>query len=452
MEWVEFLDSVAVKHKLTADHRKTLTTRLDRCNDSKTNIKIANELNISEALLKKRLGEIYRLFELTCPDIANSGIRGKLEALRACLWQQYERQKSQPHNLPLVGIPHTIPLSGTPDFVGRQQDWEWLSAEIQRQTQQPMIVALAGMGGVGKTELAIQYARQHLNDYEGGVCWILAGEFEVGPQIVSFAITKLNLQISEGLDLSQQLIECWRRWPKGNVLLVLDDVTDYAKIQPYLPPDSRFKVLLTTRRTMTSPVRSRSLEVLTQESALELLRSEALVGGFRLGLEQPIAERLCEWLGYLPLGLELVGRYLHYEPDLSLERMLFNLQSQSLNEESLVRDPEDYNWSLTAQRGVAAAFELSWQKLKEDPRRLGRLLSLFALAPIPWKLVESTEQYRCDLFPQNGVFNPENFSKARRELVGLHLLKRIDQEVYLLHALIRKFFQQKLEDLDRATE
>jgi NB-ARC domain len=355
-----------------------------------------------------------------------------------------------------VGIPNNLNrcYSGTPDFVGRELDWEWLCSQMQQPTQngQPVIVSLAGMGGVGKTELAIQYARQHLNRYQGGICWIFAGEFEVGPQIVSFAITQFNLQIPEGFDLSEQLDFCWRRWSEGEVLLVLDDVADFAKIQSCLPPDPRFKVLMTTRRAMGSPVRSRSLEVLTPKASLELLGSEALVGESRLELEQPIAERLCEWLGYLPLGLELVGRYLHQEPDLPLSTMLFNLQHQALKEESLVRDPGDENWSLTAQRGVAAAFELSWAKLKEDPRRLGRLLGLFALAPIPWELVESAEQYLSDLFPQNGAFDPENLSKARRELIGLHLLSRVEPSVYLLHALIRKFFQQKLEEIDRATD
>jgi hypothetical protein len=458
MEWVEFLDSVAVKHKLTADQRDTLIARLDRHNDNQTNIQIAIELDISEVLLKKRLGEIYKIFESTCPDLASSQSRGKLEALRACLLEQYERRKSQLPQSEIVGIPNNLNQchSGTPNFVGREQDWEWLCAEIQRPSQQPVIVALAGMGGVGKTELAIQYARQHLNDYLGGVCWIFAGESEIGSEIIRFAANQLNLAdqldrlVLQGKELSERLEFCWRHWLEGNVLLVFDDVADYAKVQPYLPPDPRFRVLLTTRRVMMSPVCSRSLEVLTQKAALELLGSEALVGKSRLAAEQSIAETLCNWLGYLPLGLELVGRYLYQEPDLSLATMLFNLQSRSLKEESLVRDPEDENWSLTAQRGVAAAFDLSWAKLKDDPRRLGRLLSLFALAPIPWELVESAEQYRCDLFPENGVFNPENLSKARRELVGLHLLKRLDQGIYLLHALIRKFFQQKLEELANA--
>jgi hypothetical protein len=307
------------------------------------------------------------------------------------------------------------------------------------------------MGGLGKTELAIQYARKYLNAYPGGICWVFAGEFEVGPQIVSFASAQLGLKIPEGLDLLEQISFCWRHWSLGDVLLVLDDVTDFPKLKPYLPPDLRFKVLLTTRLQLGAPVRSLTLKVLTQEASLNLLSSEFLVGEARMTAEQLIAQSLCEWLGHLPLGLELVGRYLNLEPDLSLSVMLFRLQTKALQDESMERDPDDPTWSLTAQRGVAAAFELSWEKLKADTQRLGCMLGLFALAPIPWRLVVSAEQHRCDLFSENEEFHLKNLNTSRTELIRFHLLQRVEPEVYLLHSLIRKFFQGKLEELDRAS-
>lgn len=351
-----------------------------------------------------------------------------------------------------IGTPQNIPLSGVPDFVGRETDLEELHKKLQQKATQPTIAAIAGMGGLGKSELAIQYARTYLDTYVGGACWIFTGDFEVAPQIVKFAESQLGLKIPEGLELMEQLSFCWRHWQEGDVLLILDDVTDFPKLKPYLPMDTRFKVLLTTRLQLGAPVRLLTLKVLTKESSLQLLESDFLVGKERVTAEKVIADRMCDWLGYLPLGLELVGRYLNQESNLSLSTMLFNLQSQALKEESLVRDPNDPTWSMTAQRGVAAAFELSWKKLQEDSRRLGRILSLFALSPIPWRLVVSTEQHRCDLFPENGEFSPKNLSGSRKELIRFHLLQRLEQETYLLHALIRKFFQQKLEELDSAID
>lgn len=106
---------------------------------------------------------------------------------------------------------------------------------------------------------------------------------------------------------------------------------------------------------------------------------------------------------------------------------------------------------MTANLGIAAAFELSWQELDAAAQQLGSLLSLFALAPIPWSLVESvagncqpTEQYgllqrwlpclfkRCSI----EVFALETKTKledARDTLLRLYLLQYIGEGTYLLN-------------------
>ncbi len=88
------------------------------------------------------------------------------------------------------------------------------------------------MGGVGKTELALQYAQHHRQQgtYPGGLCWIQAGAAVVGTQIVSFARTQLGLQ-PDGLELAEQIAYCWRYWRPGNVLFVFDDVRDYLQVK-----------------------------------------------------------------------------------------------------------------------------------------------------------------------------------------------------------------------------
>ena len=48
------------------------------------------------------------------------------------------------------------------------------------------ISAIAGMGGVGKTELATQYARQHEADYPGGICWLNARDTNLAAEIIQF--------------------------------------------------------------------------------------------------------------------------------------------------------------------------------------------------------------------------------------------------------------------------
>ncbi len=109
---------------------------------------------------------------------------------------------------------------------------------------------------------------------------------------------------------------CWQHWRAGRVLVVLDDVQDYEHLRPWLPPpESRFRVLLTTRLTLRSPVQNFEIRVLSEPKALELLGDHQPRGARVqiLGFSKKPeiwSGRSAHWLGYLPLGIELVGRYL----------------------------------------------------------------------------------------------------------------------------------------------
>jgi tetratricopeptide (TPR) repeat protein len=286
------------------------------------------------------------------------------------------------------------------------------------------------MGGIGKTELALQYAYKHLDlqTYPGSVCWLRARQ-EVGTQIVSFAQTHLGLAPSEDLELLDKVTVCWQQWRDGDVLVVFDDVQSYAEIQPFLPPGrSRFKVLLTTRLTLQSPVQKFEIKVLSEEKALELLR--AIVTDGRIDQDLETAKQICHWLGYLPLGLELVGRYLVWDEDVTLPILWQRLQEKRTDAIAL---KQTYP-GMTASEGVAAAFELSWRTLTPPAQQLASLLSLFALAEIPWALVEAC-------LPE---VDAEELQRLRTsELVGLHLLERTGKGMYQLHQLLREFFAAK---------
>jgi tetratricopeptide (TPR) repeat protein len=334
-------------------------------------------------------------------------------------------------------IPSNLPRSGVIQFVGRDEALNTLHEQLQ-QKERVAICAIAGMGGVGKTELALQYAQSHQQQgtYLGGLCWLQAAEADVGTQIINFARVQLDVQIPDRLDLQKQVAYCWRHWRGGEVLLVFDDVRSYEKIKPYLPPaEPRFKVLITTRRQgLGESFELLRLEVLPEDAAIELLVS--FVGEERIHRELDQAKQLYAELGYLPLGLELVGRYLKRKPDLSLAKMR---QRLGLEHRSLQQRSDD----MTARLGVTAAFELNWQELDELTQQLGCLLSLFALAPIPWSLVE-------ECLPNQ---DSESLEDARDEaLLNLSLLERRGQGSYQLHQLIREFLRNKLKQLAEADE
>ena len=325
------------------------------------------------------------------------------------------------------------------EFVGREAELQILH-EMLQENNQVVIAAIAGMGGLGKTELALQYAMAHRENYKGGICWLLAKAGDVGVQVVQFARTQLDLNPPEDLDLPAQVQYCFRLWREGNVLLVLDDVGEYQQVKPYLPSlSSRFKVLITTRQHLGASIKELSLDVLQPKAALELLKSFFKETPQRIEQELAVANQLCEWLGYLPLGLELVGRYLARKQDLSLTEMLRRLEKKRLAQPGLVKPEAD----MTAQRGVLAAFELSWQELEDNDKQLGCLLSLFAAAPISWNLVE-----QC--LPEE---DEEELEEIRDDtLLNLHLLQRKGEGIYQLHQLLREFFQYKLTGLEQAEE
>lgn len=368
-------------------------------------------------------------------------------------------------------IPNNVPRSGVAKFIGREPELERLHAQLQQNSlvaisavseassarvslnqrdERIAISAVEGMGGVGKTELAIQYTHRFAFVYKGGIAWLFAREFNVGTQVIGFAQSQLNLKIPEGLELADQVAFCWRNWREGDVLLVLDDVVNYGRdVEPYLPPpaSSRFKIVMTTRLTFGPPIQSLSLNVLSPEQALELLI--ALVGEERVQRELEIAETLCQWLGFLPLGIELVGRYLLKRTDLSLATLLFRLQEKAQKRKSTQHDAlkrDEVTGTSTARRGIEAAFDLSWEELDKPSQHLGKLLSLFASAPIPWHLAESVEQKYCENSGDH-EFDVEVFEKARTKLLDLHLLQLSQQQeqIYRLHSLIREFFRSKLK-------
>ena len=333
-----------------------------------------------------------------------------------------------------LSIPNNLPYSGTPRFIGREAELAQLHKQLQR-NDHIAISAIAGLGGIGKTELALQYAYQELalQTYPGGICWVGARQ-DVGTQILAFARSYLALEIPEDLDLVNQVHWCWRHWSQGEVLVIFDDVTDYNAIQPFLPlSDPRFKVLLTTRLRLERPLNQLILEVLPEMAALEFLGS--IVGAERINHQLEDAQALCAWLGCLPLALELAARYLASKSDLSVANLLDRLQIQSLAARALER-PEV---GMTASLSVASAFELSWQQLSESAQQLAGWLSLFALAPIPWELVEACIS----------ELDVETLKDLGNELIKLSLLLRIGEQTYQLHPLIREFFAAKLQQMTR---
>ena len=356
-------------------------------------------------------------------------------------------------------IPNNLPRSGAIAFVGRDDLLKNLDDQLQN-NERIGITGVRGMGGIGKTELALQYATYNLPIYPGGVCWLQARDQQIATQIVSFARANLGIKPPDELEADEQVRFTWQRWPEGNALIILDDVTDYDAIAASLPPsDPRFKVLITTRINLGSSVKAIEIEELTDESAIALLKS--IVGDERIETQIVDAEKLCEWVGNLPLGLELLGRFLARKADWAIAKLLERLESKRLDAKALVSSES----GMTASLGVAAALDLSWTELDEEEKDLGCLLGMFAVAPIPWNLVEQcieelSKPHQKSLFTQLTSFlfrkkesqqlssqlNLEKLEDCRDGLRDRSLIKRVDEGIYQIHQIVQEFFREKLKE------
>ena len=356
-------------------------------------------------------------------------------------------------SIKIENIPSNLKKIGSTHFVGREKQLEELHQLLQ-QNEQVTISAIAGMGGIGKTELALQYALTYKDHYPGSLCWFSVRGENIETQIIEYAASYLNLFAPEELETNiAKLKYCWQNWRSEKSLIVLDDVPNYGKfyrenIEPYLPTaTSNIKVLMTSRERPGANISRIDLDVLSETKALELLT--ALIGQSRIKAEPETAKDVCKWLGYLPLGLELVGRYISLDENLTIERTLQRLEKRKLKARALA-DPEQAD--MTSQLGVAAAFDLSWEVLSSEAKKIGCYLSLFDSGLFKWSWVEDAWIEPSD--EDERELQIEDLEELRNlELSKRSLLKAVPgSKAYQLHSLIAQYFRAKLEEQEQVTE
>ena len=340
--------------------------------------------------------------------------------------------------------PHNLPerTTSAERFVGRSQELEQLKSLLAPEGSRAY---LTGMGGVGKSELAIQHAYGSFALYRGGIVRLDArqGLNAMALQVVTFCRGVFpDLTLPEDKSPTDLLPLCWSQWPASAnppepVLLILDDQRGdkggyeaERKLLEGLPP--RFRRLITQRETAPTNAQAMELPLLEREASLELLALQAGEGGtVRLKAEEQAADGLCSEVGDLPLALVLLGARLAERPDLRLEQLLADLQAKGAAAKALQQaHPE-----LGAKLGVVEALLISWEPLTDPAKSLLLLLSVMAPAVIPWELVEA-----CRL-PELEVEEGSAFGDQQAELLRAQFLERSGPGLYQLHPLVRQFLR-----------
>ena len=232
-----------------------------------------------------------------------------------------------------------VPYPRNPNFTGRESILAQLEAALASGTPVALTQAIAGLGGVGKTQTAVEYAYRHRDQYRA-VLWVRADPGWVRPDPGTNLVSGYH-ELAEVLGLPvlsrvegasgsptgprpgrkkdardrDEVVAAVRRWlgREPGYLLILDNADDPALVKPYLPPDPRGHVLLTSRAQNFDVLGVRTpigLPVLTPTEALEFLMKRTGRKGPLDPAEQDAVRTLAEKLGYLPLALEQAAAYM----------------------------------------------------------------------------------------------------------------------------------------------
>jgi tetratricopeptide (TPR) repeat protein/transcriptional regulator with XRE-family HTH domain len=280
-----------------------------------------------------------------------------------------------------------VPYPRNPFFSGREEILETLHKclagdQVVALTQS---YALHGLGGVGKTHLAVEYTYRHNLEYSA-ILWI--GAESVETILSSFVTIAELLQLPERQEADQQqIVAAVQRWLSTHRqwLLVFDNVEDLKLLQGFLPATSQGAVLITTRRQAPGTLaQGIELSPMKPEEGLLLLLRRAKVLDPQAGPEQmeeievqrhgeyQAAQELVTAMDGLPLALDQAGAYIE-ETSCSLGdylKLFQTRQAQLLGRRG--EAPSDHPAS------VVATWSLSFEKVEQANPLASDLLRLCA--------------------------------------------------------------------------
>jgi tetratricopeptide (TPR) repeat protein/DNA-binding XRE family transcriptional regulator len=274
------------------------------------------------------------------------------------------------HPMPNVAVP---PYELPPDigpFVGRSRELAKLVGEVGGAVT---VHVITGMGGIGKTALAVHTAHELAARFPDGQIFLRLSGHTPGEQPARPADALASVLQAAGVG-GQQIparlddrARLWRSWLAGRrVLLLLDDAIDSKQVQPLLPGAGGSLVLITSRGKLTALAGARNipLDVFSLDESSELL--VRLADRARLDRSDSAIQQIAGLCGNLPLALGMLGSQLHCNPALTPGDLATELiQAGDLPEE------------IHAERAtVGAALDLSYRDLSEDQQRMFRRLGL----------------------------------------------------------------------------
>lgn len=333
-----------------------------------------------------------------------------------------------------------LPLRNA-NFTGRRELLDSLHQRLRAGTTAVLPEALHGAGGVGKSQLVIEYVYLHQQDFD--LIWWIPAErpAQIQSALVELA-TRLDLPVPSTANTAvPAVLEALRIGrPYSNWLLIFDNAEDPDDVEQFFPKGGPGSIVVTSRNSAWRDVaNSLPVDVFERQESIDLLRRR----GPDLAVDD--ADRLAAALGDLPLAIEQAAAWraeTRMPADEYLE--LLNASRPVLDDETAQRDYPEV---------VAAAWNVSLNWLRDQDLSALRLLqvcSFFAPEPIGKVLLSKPRALRIhpDLDPL--VRNPVRLNRAIRT-IGRLSLARIDHRTnsFQMHRLVQRVLINQMDQEDR---
>ena len=272
-----------------------------------------------------------------------------------------------PASIPSAALPSVwnIPYPHNAFFMAREDILSRLHHQLRAgqamALSQPQ--AISGLGGIGKTQIAVEYAYQYHQEYQM-VLWVQADSREtlISSYVTIAGLLKLPEKDAQDRTLTVQAVKVWLQ-RHSHWLLILDNADELALVPEFLPPILGGHLLLTTRASALGRLAQR-IEVETlpaEQGALLLLRRASLLAHNATFEQAAVKDRemalqIAQEVGGLPLALDQAGAYLEETGcDLSGYLNLYRIHRQDLLQRrgKLPIDhpePVTTTWSLSFQQ------------------------------------------------------------------------------------------------------
>jgi tetratricopeptide (TPR) repeat protein len=356
--------------------------------------------------------------------------------------------KSGPPQTSLGNFPKpiwNIPLERNPFFAGRED----ILGQIHEALLSTKKAAISGLGGIGKTQTAVEYAYRHKENY-GQILWVKAESKESLTSDFAQLASLLNLP-EKNVQNQQEVVKAVYRWLQQHEhwLLILDNADDLSLASPFIQGLQSDHILLTTRAQATGTISRVEVRKLPdQEGVVFLLRRAKLITkgtSYETILQELRTQALAivKELDGLPLAMDQAGAYIEEtQCGLAGYLELYNIHSGDLLRERGL-------FAAGHPEPVAKTWVLSFQKIKQNNPAAAELLTFCAfLHPdgIPEELITEGAS---ELGPVLGPVaeDPISFNKVIGDILKFSLIHRdMNNKTLDIHRLVQAVIRKSLND------